>query len=61
MNTWQHVSTIDINAYCTWSQGELTSPLGDTSCFATRQVHLGNNMMITMRLSFILVNIDMFL
>jgi hypothetical protein len=28
MNTWCHVSTIDINAYCTCLQEELTSPLG---------------------------------
>jgi hypothetical protein len=34
MNTWQHVSIIDVNAYCTWLQDEITSPLGDTSCFA---------------------------
>jgi hypothetical protein len=36
MNTWQHVSITDVNAYCTWSQDELTFPLGDTSCFASR-------------------------
>ena len=55
MNTWYHVSTIDINAYFTCLQDELTSPLGDTSSY------LGNAKMITMKLSFILVNIDMFL
>jgi hypothetical protein len=36
MNTRKHVNTIDVNAYCTWSQDELTSPPGDTSCFASR-------------------------
>ena len=33
MNTWQHASTINLNAYYTWSQDELTSPLGETFFF----------------------------
>jgi hypothetical protein len=40
MNTWYHVSIIDTNAYCTCLQDELTSPLGDTSGFASRKVTL---------------------
>jgi hypothetical protein len=40
MNTWYRVSTIAINDYCICLQDELTSPLGDISCFASRKITL---------------------
>ena len=58
MNTWWNVNTIDIDAYCTY---ELTSPLERYFLFCSRAGHLGHTMMITIKLLFILVTIDMFL
>jgi hypothetical protein len=55
------VNTIDIDAYCTCLQDELTSPLERYFLFFSRAVHLDHTMLIIMKLLFILVTIDMFL
>jgi len=43
MNTWMHMNTIDIDAYCTCSQVELTSPLDRYFLFSLVVLVLGRH------------------